>query len=141
MQRFTKHGASANGRCAPEYRVWSAMIRRCHNRDAPAYKYYGARGIRVCRRWRTSYVAFITDMGPRPTGLTLERKKNAKGYSPTNCIWATRRAQANNTRGNRVLRFQGERRTVAEWARHLKLSDKVIYARLARGWTTKEALT
>jgi hypothetical protein len=72
------------------------MKQRCTNPKHPAYPYYGKRGITVCKRWLHSFDNLLADMGERPDGLTLERKKNHLGYSPGNCIWATRGAQARN---------------------------------------------
>ena len=55
-------------------------------------------GDRVCLRWRGSFAAFLEDMGPRPEGLTLERRDNSRGYEPSNCCWATRAEQSLNKR-------------------------------------------
>lgn len=37
-------------------------------------------------------------MGARPKGLTIDRRDNDKGYSPTNCRWATYSDQQYNQR-------------------------------------------
>lgn len=81
-----------------EYATWKAMRDRCKNRRNRYWKDYGGRGIRVCKRWERSFLAFLTDMGPRPAGLTLERKDNDGSYTPRNCTWATRSQQNRNRR-------------------------------------------
>src|SRR5580704_9962799 len=67
-----KHGL----RRSPEYNSWVNMKTRCSNRKTDAWRLYGARGIRVCTRWRRSFMAFYRDMGARPQGKTLDRRKN-----------------------------------------------------------------
>ncbi len=129
-------------RNAPEYRVWSTMIERCHNPNNGKYKSYGARGIRVCERWRTDFAAFIADMGQRPTPQhSLDRRDNDGNYEPGNVHWATREQQANNTRANVVLSWRGEHLTMAQWSRRIGISQYAIRQRLERGWAVEDALT
>ena len=66
----------------PEYPIWNMMKARCNNPKAQVYAYYGARGIRVCKRWENSFEAFVEDMGPRPEGMTLDRENNDGHYRP-----------------------------------------------------------
>lgn len=89
MKAAKSHGGSKH----PEYLVWQAMLNRCRNSNTTSYKYYGARGIKVCLRWH-KYENFIADMGRRPTANhSIERSKVDKGYTPSNCHWSTQEAQ------------------------------------------------
>jgi hypothetical protein len=117
------------------------MVKRCTNENSRDYRRYGARGITLDARW-LKFENFFADMGERPTDRhTLERKDNSKGYSPENCVWATRKEQANNTRRNRTLTFGGKTQTIAQWAGQLGLPEKLISTRLRRGWSEQAALT
>jgi len=83
----------------PEYQAWKSMKRRCLCPQVKNYANYGGRGITICDRWIKSSAAFLADMGPRPgPDYSLERVKNHLGYSPENCVWATRPAQQRNKR-------------------------------------------
>lgn len=96
-KRSITHGHSVNYRSSRTYRIWTNMKDRCSNPKTPGYRYYGARGIRVCERW-SAFEAFLADMGPAPDGLTLDRKDNYSGYSKENCRWATWKEQMANRR-------------------------------------------
>lgn len=82
---------------SPLYFTWKGMWARCTNPKAKDYKHYGGRGITVCERWK-DFEAFVEDVGPRPKGKTLDRKRVNEGYSKDNCRWATPKEQARNRR-------------------------------------------
>lgn len=97
-ERATTHGLSKH----PLYSVWIAMCTRCENTSQNGAENYAGRGISVCDRWSlkdgNGFENFITDMGERPEGHTLERINNSLGYSPENCKWETRGNQNYNKR-------------------------------------------
>ncbi|MCY1552802.1 hypothetical protein D9M68_892220 [compost metagenome] len=108
------------------------MLNRCRNPLHPAFHRYGGRGIAVCARWQTGFVAFYEDMGPRPVGLTLERIDSDGDYEPGNCRWATAQEQQNNTCTNRFVEVDGTSMTIAQMARAKGLNYETLYSRLKR---------
>ena len=79
------------------YHTWESIHQRCKNPKNPGYKWYGGRGIKVCKRWH-KFENFYEDMGDKPEGLTLERINNDGDYEPGNCEWATWKEQRKNQR-------------------------------------------
>jgi hypothetical protein len=101
-----KHGDSPLAKPpAPEYEAWHSMIQRCGNPKAGNYKRYGGRGIKVCERWKTSYIDFLADVGRKPTSHhSLDRYPDNDGdYRPGNVRWATGKEQQANRRISKKL--------------------------------------
>lgn len=93
-----KHGHRPRSGPSKTYNSWCAMIQRCHNNANQAFKYYGGRGITVCERWKSSFDAFLADMGERPAKKSIDRIDVNGNYSPDNCRWSTHSEQMTNTR-------------------------------------------
>ena len=89
------------------------MIQRCANPEHPRWKYYGARGVRVCKRWRASFANFLADMGGRPEGdMSLDRINPEGHYRPSNCRWISFDENRRNRRGEyRITEAERQRRS------------------------------
>jgi len=106
-----KHGMARSGvGRSKTYTVWAAMLQRCVNPKDKNYKNYGGRGITVCKRW-LKFENFLADMGEPLAGLSIDRKNNERGYTPSNCYWATREEQSFNKRNTVRVVFK-KRRTL-----------------------------
>lgn len=117
---------------------WSSMLARCCNPTHRAYNNYGGRGITVCERWRESFAHFYADMGDAPTGLTLDRVDNDKGYSPENCRWSDWRTQLRNRRVPRRKRKLNMQLTMYEITVRLMLTGASCKL-IGQGTTVEEA--
>lgn len=100
--RSLKHGnrrQRGGGTTSREYEAWCSMIGRCETESNTSYDNYGARGVKVCERWRSSFENFLADMGERPSPKHSIDRINVNGdYEPLNCRWVTREEQMRNRR-------------------------------------------
>lgn len=126
-------------RHVPTQKSWSMMIRRCTSPAHDKYAYYGGRGIKVCPQWM-NYDQFVSDMGERPDGTSLDRINSNGNYEPGNCRWADKMVQASNKSNNRIVVLNGERLHISEAARRVGIRMATIWARLDKGWTDEQAL-
>lgn len=137
-ESITKHMACGTAL----YHCWEAMNQRCYNSNNPGFPGYGGRGIKVCDRWRNSFVSFADDVGPRPTPKhSIDRwPSNDGNYEPGNVRWATNREQLLNRRNNIRLTCDETTLLLTEWVERTGIPWCTIYARIQRGWDATKAL-
>jgi hypothetical protein len=123
------------------YLTWKSMRERCNTPGCSSYSRYGGRGTKVCDEW-SDFVAFrdwALAHGYQRS-LTIDRINNHDGYNPANCRWADWITQANNKSINRHISYRGRTQTVAQWARELNISPRLLYGRLSQGWSVTRAI-
>lgn len=125
------------------FNCWSAMKDRCSNENNQAYINYGGRGIKVCSEWLHDFQAFYDWAVSHgyADNLTLDRKDVNGNYCPENCQWITKKEQQSNKRTNRYIEYNGETKTIAEWARIAGISRGTLRGRIDSGWPIEKALT
>ena len=125
----------------PLYFTWRSMHNRTKCKTYKGFEAYTRKGIAVCERWDT-LKAFVDDMGVKPKGFTLERVDNLRGYSPDNCIWASRDDQNVNKENTAMVTYEGKEIPLTTLARQLNLDRKVLYTRIViYEWPLERALT
>jgi hypothetical protein len=133
------HPKKNDGRTAhPLYSAWNAMRKRCFGKQTRAYPRYGGRGIKIAPEW-DNFWTFVSDMGPRPAGSSLDRINNDGNYEPGNCRWATPKQQSNNKRHwkTRLIAFDGRVMNVAGWSAHFRIHHSALSHRIRRHGVAK----
>jgi len=125
-----------------EYSSYRAMLKRCYNKNHEAYNRYAGKNIIVCDYWKESFINFYNDMAPRPSkNHSLERIDNTKGYCKENCRWATMKEQGNNRYTNKLLTYNNETLTYAQWSEKLGGDRHLVGQRIKKGWSIEKSLT
>jgi hypothetical protein len=82
------------------WRIFKGMVNRTENVGHSSYRYYGARGCRVCEAWKSSFKTFISwalSSGYEDT-LTIDRIRRPDGgpvdYGPSTCRWVEARVNS-----------------------------------------------
>lgn len=138
--------------------IYADMKTRCYNSKSKHYKWYGARGIKVCSEWlNTETVPSISRGRPCIKGwlafeewalnngyseeLTLDRIDVNKGYSPDNCCWSTMKEQANNkTKGCYRISYKGQTKNILEWAKVFHIPYSSLWIRITHGDKLEDVL-
>ena len=134
--KYQKHGLTHS----KVRNVWRHMLRRCYQPNHKSYRWYGARGVMVCERWK-DLENFVADMGHPEEGMTLDRIDSNGNYEPKNCRWIPLAEQARNRTNNRYLEFRGQRKLISEWAREFGIKHSTLTQRLSAGLSVDSALT
>lgn len=137
IKRETATGFRHGGSGTKLFKIWKGMNRRCARSPR-----YAGRGIKVDPEWR-DFVAFRdwANANGYADGLEIDRIDNDRDYTPSNCRWATRQEQMNNTSQTRYIEWRGRRLSLANAARETGISRETISYRLNSGWDSERALT
>jgi hypothetical protein len=120
-------------------RRWEGILVRCHDPRNEFYPLYGGRGIYVCKEWH-EFQSFFDFWGLPPSPrASMERIDNDKGYMPANCKWALVGEQNMNTRRNKFIEYNGETKTMTQWAEVYDINPVRLSERLRRGWPVDKA--
>lgn len=119
--------------------IWVGMIGRCKYEKLPAYERYGGRGITVCDEWKdySVFKEWALNNGYKDD-LTLDRIDSNGNYEPSNCRWADVYTQANNTRRNVRLTYNGETHTISEWSRITGITKSRLHYRYTHGFSIEK---
>jgi len=124
------------------YRTWFSMRQRCRNKNCKDYPRYGGRGITVCESWNNDFTVFETWAlaNGYTDNLSIDRIDVNGNYEPSNCRWADRKTQSNNTRRNIFITINEETHTVTQWEEIKGIKHGTIFARLYYGWKPEDAV-
>lgn len=142
-KRVTKYNVPANSSNTKLYSSYIHMRNRCCNPNCDSYKYYGARGISICKEWLDNPQSFF-DWALKngwEENLSIDRIDVNGNYEPSNCRWANDKTQANNTRRNKYITYKNQTRTLSQWAEILKMNRHSLGGRLLKGWSVEKAFT
>lgn len=125
-------------------RIFNKMFRRCYNPDDKDYRWYGAKGIKICNKWLENpklFEEWSFKNGYNDT-LTIDRINECKDYSPDNCRFITYIENQNNKRTNTYIEFNNEINTITNWAKKLNINPRTLVTRLdTLNWSVEKALT
>jgi hypothetical protein len=119
------------------------MKARCNYIKSISYPNYGGKGIKVCKEWAESYVAFRdwSISHEYADDLTIDRIDSNGNYEPSNCRWTTQYEQNRNRSVNIYATINGETRIIADWCKEFGLNISTVYSRIYHGWGELKALT
>lgn len=122
--------------------IYSAIQGRCYDKGNCGYKNYGGRGISVCEEWNgehgeSVFIVWALENGYEDS-LTIDRKDNDKGYSPSNCKWSTMKEQQNNRRNNRIVTYGGKEYTVSQLSEKINIEYGTLLNRIDSNWDKKD---
>lgn len=122
---------------------WWGMKGRCDNAKRKDAKYYHDKGITYCSEWANyeNFQEWALNNG-YADNLTLDRKDNTKSYCPQNCRWITIQEQQKNRTFCHYFTYNGETKTLNEWARIYGINRSTLHDRIFKlGYSFEESLT
>ena len=123
------------------YRIWQGMKKRCCTKTCSNYKYYGAKGIKVCDDWLTftTFREWAINNGYNDT-LSIDRINSNGNYEPSNCRWVKQNTQVRNRSMSRMVTWNGKTQLIKDWAEELGVTYETLRVRINK-WGVEKAFT
>lgn len=113
---------------------YTDMIRRCYDPTCANFKNYGARGVKVCKKWRKSYQEFLTWalVSGWKQGMHLDKDKKGNGflYSPSSCCFLTLKENMKYTTRSKFYLYKGKEYNTEELSAISGICKQTMYSRL-----------
>lgn len=109
-------------------KIFRGMLGRCYTKTDKSYRWYGAKGIGVCKEWIDNPRLF-EDWSMKhgyQEGLTIDRIDETKDYCPENCRWITREDNARYKSTTKMMTVDGVSHTGKDWAKICIVGINVI---------------
>ena len=116
-------------------RAYYNMKGRCYDSKTNGYKYYGGKGVTVCKEWlnnRDTFCEWALDNGYEDS-LTLDRIETEGIYEPSNCRWITHEKQQNNRTDNIFVDIDNETKTLGQWSQETGVDWDTLKRRFKDG--------
>lgn len=104
-------------------KTFNDMRQRCYDENNKNYKWYGAKGIKICNEWMDNphlFEEWALQNGYEDN-LTIDRINEDKDYCPNNCRWITNSQNAKYKSTTSLINVNGEVHSGKDWARILGL--------------------
>lgn len=108
--------------------IFAGMKARCYNEKNKDYKYYGAKGIKICKEWNddpTKFEKWALENGYQDN-LTIDRKNSKEGYTPQNCQFISNEENSRKAGNVNWITINGMKKTGREWAQYIGRSINYV---------------
>ena len=108
--------------------IFSGMKQRCYNPNEKSYRWYGAKGIKICDEWMDNPKLFEdwSFANGYSDGLTIDRIDENKDYCPENCRWITQIDNSKYKSTTHNLCVNNEAHSGKDWARILGIGSNTV---------------
>lgn len=122
-------------------RIFLHMKQRCDNPKDKDYRFYGAKGIRVCQEWKEKpglFQEWSLNNG-YADDLTIDRIDSELDYCPENCQWITAKENSRKIKTRRLITVDGVKDSLSGWAIKTQ-TPKNTFVTNARKMTDEEVV-
>ena len=121
--------------------TYRSMIARCYDNKRRDYRFYGAKGVCVCKEWVEdiqNFISWAKESGYKDN-LTIDRIDHKKDYCPENCRWLDPSTNFKYKSTTRVLVIDGVKDSLTGHAKRYNIAKTTLFTNV-RNKTDDEAI-